>query len=98
MPRALLLVLLGLLALLQYQLWLGDGGISERRSLESQVASDSEENQSLRQRNEALADRVIELQEGDEMLEAVAREDLGLVREGEEFILFVDDKSGEKSP
>jgi cell division protein FtsB len=45
-----------------------------------------------------LADRVIELQEGDEMLEAVAREDLGLVREGEEFILFVDDKSGEKSP
>ena len=98
MPRALLLVLLGLLALLQYQLWLGDGGLSERRSLESQVASDSKENQSLRQRNEALADRVIELQEGDEMLEAVAREDLGLVREGEEFILFVDDKSGEKSP
>jgi cell division protein FtsB len=94
----LLLVLLGLLALLQYQLWLGDGGISERRSLESQVASDSKENQSLRQRNEALADRVIELQEGDEMLEAVAREDLGLVREGEEFILFVDDKSGEQSP
>jgi cell division protein FtsB len=94
----LVLVLLGLLALLQYQLWLGDGGISERRSLESQVASDSKENQSLRQRNEALADRVIELQEGDEMLEAVAREDLGLVREGEEFILFVDDKSGEKSP
>lgn len=98
MPRALLLVLLGLLALLQYQLWLGDGGITERRSLESQVASDSKENQSLRQRNEALADRVIELQEGDEMLEAVAREDLGLVREGEEFILFVDDKSGEQSP
>ena len=98
MPRALLLVLLGLLALLQYQLWLGDGGISERRSLESQVASDSKENRSLRQRNEALADRVIELQEGDEMLEAVAREDLGLVREGEEFILFVADKSGEKSP
>ena len=98
MPRALLLGLLGLLALLQYQLWLGDGGIIERRSLESQVVSDSKENRSLRQRNEALADRVIELQEGDEMLEAVAREDLGLVREGEEFILFVDDKSGEKSP
>ena len=98
MPRALLLVLLGLLVLLQYQLWLGDGGISERRSLESQVASDSKENRSLRQRNEALADRVIELQEGDKMLEAVAREDLGLVREGEEFILFVDDKSGEQSP
>ena len=70
----------------------------ERQSLEAQVANDSAENQRLTQRNEALADRVIELQNGQEMLEAVAREDLGLVREGEEFILFVDEKSEEKSP
>lgn len=98
MQRPLLLALLGLLIVLQYRLWLGEGGISERNSLEAQVAGDSLENESLRQRNEALADRVIELQEGDEMLEAVAREDLGLVKEGEEFILFVDKKSEEKSP
>ncbi len=98
MQRPLLLVLLGLFIVLQYRLWLGEGGISERYSLEAQVAGDSIENESLRQRNEALADRVIELQEGDEMLEAVAREDLGLVKEGEEFILFVDNKSEEKSP
>ena len=98
MYRPLLVALLGLLMLLQYRLWFGEGGITERRSLEAQVASDSTENQRLTQRNEALADRVIELQNGQEMLEAVAREDLGLVREGEEFILFVDDKSEEKSP
>jgi cell division protein FtsB len=41
---------------------------------------------------------VLELQEGSEMLEAVAREELGLVREGEEFILFVDDANEESSP
>jgi len=93
-----LLTLLGLLMLLQYRLWFGEGGINERQSLEAQVANDSAENQRLTQRNEALADRVIELQNGQEMLEAVAREDLGLVREGEEFILFIDDKSEEKSP
>ena len=75
-----------------------EGGINERQSLEAQVANDSAENQRLTQRNEALADRVIELQNGQEMLEAVAREDLGLVREGEEFILFIDEKSEEKSP
>lgn len=98
MYRPLLVALLGLLMLLQYRLWFGEGGITERRSLEAQVASDSAENQRLTQRNEALADRVIELQNGQEMLEAVAREDLGLVREGEEFILFVNDKSEEKSP
>ena len=98
MYRPMLLTLLGLLMLLQYRLWFGEGGINERQSLEAQVANDSAENQLLTQRNEALADRVIELQNGQEMLEAVAREDLGLVREGEEFILFIDEKSEEKSP
>ena len=98
MYRPMLLALLGLLMLLQYRLWFGEGGINERQSHEAQVANDSAENQRLTQRNEALADRVIELQNGQEMLEAVAREDLGLVREGEEFILFIDDKSEEKSP
>ena len=98
MYRPMLLALLGLLMLLQYRLWFGEGGINERQSLEAQVANDTAENQRLTQRNEALADRVIELQNGQEMLEAVAREDLGLVREGEEFILFIDEKSEEKSP
>ncbi len=98
MQRPTLVALLGLLVLLQYRLWFGEGGINERQSLEAQVTNDSAENRRLTQRNEALADRVIELQNGQEMLEAVAREDLGLVREGEEFILFIDEKSEEKSP
>ena len=98
MHRPMLLALLGLFVLLQYRLWFGEGGINERQSLEAQVTNDSAENQRLTQRNEALADRVIELQNGQEMLEAVAREDLGLVREGEEFILFVNEKSEEESP
>jgi cell division protein FtsB len=96
--RPTLVALLGLLVLLQYRLWFGEGGINERQSLEAQVTNDSAENRRLTQRNEALADRVIELQNGQEMLEAVAREDLGLVREGEEFILFIDEKSEENSP
>ena len=35
--RPLLLGLLGLLLLLQYRLWLGEGGIRERQGLEAQV-------------------------------------------------------------
>ena len=96
--RPLLLGLLGLLLLLQYRLWLGEGGIRERQGLEVQVRVGEEGNQLLRERNDALARQVLELQEGDEMLEAVAREELGLVRQGEEFILFVDDDNKEKSP
>ncbi len=96
--RPLLLGLLGLLLLVQYRLWLGEGGIRERQGLEVQVRVGEEGNQLLRERNDALARQVLELQEGDEMLEAVAREELGLVRQGEEFILFVDDDTKEKSP
>ena len=70
--RPLLLGLLGLLLLLQYRLWLGEGGIRERQGLEAQVRVGEEGNQLLRERNDALARQVLELQEGDEMLEAVA--------------------------
>ena len=96
--RPLLLVLLGLFVLLQYRLWFGDGGIRERQTLEAQVREGETSNRVLRERNDALAQQVLELQEGSEMLEAVAREELGLVREGEEFILFVDDANEESSP
>ena len=71
--RPLLLVLLGLFVLLQYRLWFGDGGIRERQTLEAQVQEGETSNQVLRERNDALAQQVLELQEGSEMLEAVAR-------------------------
>ncbi|MEC8633550.1 MAG: septum formation initiator family protein [Pseudomonadota bacterium] len=96
--RPLLLALLGLLLLLQYRLWFGEGGIRERQELETQVRMGEVDNQLLRERNDALARQVLELQDGDEMLEAIAREELGLVRQGEEFILFINDDTIEKSP
>ena len=96
--RPLLLVLLGLFVLLQYRLWFGDGGIRERQTLEAQVKEGETSNRVLRERNDALAQQVLELQEGSEMLEAVAREELGLVREGEGFLLLVDDATEESSP
>ncbi len=96
--RPLLLVLVGLLALLQYQLWFGEGGIKERRALQVQAAVGEDANAALRQRNDTLARQVLELQEGTEMLEAVAREELGLVREGEEYILFIEKKPEEQAP
>lgn len=94
----LLLALLGLLLLLQYRLWTGEGGVLERSSLEKRVAEDTAVNASLRERNEALTRQVVELQQGEAMLEAVAREELGLVREGEEFYLFVEDADPENKP
>ena len=54
-----LLGLLGLLLLVQYRLWLGEGGIRERQGLEAQVRVGEEGNQLLRERNDALARQVL---------------------------------------
>ena len=43
--RPLLVALLGLLLLLQYRLWLGEGGIRERQGLETQALAGEESNQ-----------------------------------------------------
>ena len=50
--RALLLALLiVLLILLQYRLWVGDGGIGEVRRLRQGIEAQVSENTSLKQRN-----------------------------------------------
>ncbi|MFT6421003.1 MAG: cell division protein FtsB, partial [Porticoccus sp.] len=45
--RWLLIVLTGLLAVLQYQLWLGEGGFSKKLMLQRQVEQQRQENQGL---------------------------------------------------
>ena len=57
-----------------------------------------EGNQLLRERNDALARQVLELARGRRDARGRRARGLGLVRQGEEFILFVDDDTKEKSP
>ena len=91
MLRWLLAVLVGLLILLQYRLWFADGSLAERQRLQQQVKSAERENALLRERNDALSREVLELQSGNAVVEARAREELGLIREGEIFYRFVED-------
>jgi len=89
--RWLLLVLLILLGVLQYRLWLGEGGLAERHRLERQVEEQVRINEELRARNAVLEREVLELQTGNEGLEQRAREQLGLIREGETYYQLVED-------
>ena len=76
-----------LLLFLQVRFW---QELGEVRTLRELVDEQSEENEALRARNEALAAEVIDLREGLEAIEERARSELGLVGEDEEFILIVD--------
>ncbi len=83
--------LLGLLLLLQYRLWFAEGGLAEANRLQAQLEEVEAENAELTARNEALTREVIALQDGTEAVEKNARENLGLIKEGEVYYQFVEE-------
>ncbi len=92
--RWLLAVLLILLVGLQYRLWIAQGSLAERHRLQGQIEEQVRINSQLQERNAALEREVLDLQNGNKGLEQRAREQLGLIRQGETFYRFVDEPAG----
>ncbi|MCA6063398.1 FtsB family cell division protein [Thalassolituus marinus] len=92
----LLLIPLLLLLVLQYRIWFDDSGVVASRALEHRISKLHEDNEVQQAENDALMAEVQDLRQGSSLLEEKAREDLGMVREGESFILFIDPKSPAK--
>lgn len=88
--RIVIAVLVALLAVLQYRLWLADGGLVEVHRLGERIESQQAENERLRERNRTLAAEVRDLKQGLDAVEARARAELGMVREGETFYQVVE--------
>jgi cell division protein FtsB len=93
MLRWVALVLLLILIGLQFKLWSAHGGMSEVASLRAAVKKQSDENDKLTLRNQALAADVNDLKHGEQAVEARARGELGLIKSGETFYQVVP-KSG----
>ena len=87
--------LVGLLILLQYHLWFSEGGLAEASRLREQLAQAEAENAALTARNDALAREVMALQNGMEAVEKSARENLGLIKEGEVYYQFVEERDAQ---
>ncbi|WP_095601648.1 cell division protein FtsB [Pseudomonas sp. PIC25] len=86
MPKApywLFVVLVLILAGLQYRLWVGDGSLAQVTELKRQIAEQKGENERLIERNRILEAEVLELKKGMETVEERARHELGMVKEGE---------------
>ena len=96
--RWLLAGLLFILIVLQYRLWIADGSLAERHRLERQIEEQARINDQLQERNAALEREVLDLQSGNKGLEQRAREQLGLIREGETFYQFVDPPADTAEP
>ena len=90
MLRWVALILLAVLVGLQFKLWTGSGGMHEVQTLRLSVKKQNDDNDRLRQRNQALAADVSDLKHGEQAVEARARSELGLVKPGETFYQVVD--------
>lgn len=85
--------LIVLLLLLQYQLWFAEGSYRDVRHLKLELQKQHEENKNLRTRNQKLEAEVEDLKRGLEVVEERAREELGMIKEGETFYQIIDHRS-----
>ncbi|MEC8327851.1 MAG: cell division protein FtsB [Pseudomonadota bacterium] len=79
------LALLCLFASLQYQLWFGHHGVKDYKKLQSAVAQHTKVNARLEKRNKLLKADVEDLKLGLEGIEERARNELGMIKQGETF-------------
>ncbi len=87
--RAIALVLVVILLVLQYRLWFGAGGVLERYRLERQIAELKALIEQRRERNLQLAAEVEDLKRNLAAVEERARRDLGMIGQSETYFMLV---------
>lgn len=94
--RVVSLILFVVLILLQFKLWLGEGGFTELARLETRVEQQRQQNDDLLQRNAQLQAEVEDLRERLGAVEERARSELGLIKPDEQFYQVVPPRPGEQ--
>jgi cell division protein FtsB len=87
--RAVAALLIGLLAVVQAQLWLGRGSVGDVAHMQRKLDEQKANNAIAQQANERLSAEVRDLQEGLETVEEKARGELGMVKPNEIYVQIV---------
>jgi cell division protein FtsB len=82
-------VLAASIVLLQYPLWLGEGGWLKVRELAQKVETQQTLNQRLQTRNAGVLAELNDLKQGRDAIEERARNDLGMIAPDEWFVRVV---------
>jgi cell division protein FtsB len=88
--RAVTLILVVLLLLLQYPLWLGKGSWLKVWDLHRQVEAQQQANLLAQTRNAVLDAEVRDLKQGTAAIEERARSELGMIKRDEVFFQVLD--------
>lgn len=90
-------ILLVFLVLLQYRLWFGKNSVPDYLALEDEVARQQFDNDKLRQRNKLLYADTDDLKSGIEAIEERARNELGMIKDGETFFRIIPNDNADKN-
>lgn len=91
--RWLTIILVALIAVLQYPLWLGKGGWLKVWDSNRLLTEQQAVNRQLEARNAGLDAEVRDLKQGYDAIEERARFELGMVKDGEVFVQLPDRRS-----
>jgi cell division protein FtsB len=81
-------LLIALLLILHAQLWLGRGSVFHVNQLQAKLQDLNTKNKSAQQTNQQLASEVRDLKEGLEMVESLARAELGMIKSNEILVQY----------
>lgn len=82
----LIIILAIIFCLLQYELWFSKGGIFQNRHLQQELATEKALLEKQEAVNKKLIEEVKKIKSDPQQIEAHARDDLGMVKQGEEYI------------
>ncbi|WP_448247194.1 cell division protein FtsB [Thalassotalea agariperforans] len=87
--RIISIILLIFLLLLQYRLWFGKNSVPDYYGLKEDVQRQKLANEKLRSRNKILYADIDDLKLGIQAVEESARNELGMIKEGETFFRLI---------
>ncbi|NMP29941.1 cell division protein FtsB [Thalassotalea sp. M1531] len=97
--RIITAILLIFLVFLQHRLWFGKNSVPDYIALKDDVARQQADNDKLKQRNKLLYADTDDLKSGIEAIEERARNELGMIKQGETFfrVVPVDNKRNNRN-
>ena len=87
--KPIVIILIALLGLLQYELWFAPGGATGVYRLHKAMVAQARTNRQLETRNAVITADIKDLKKGNEAVEERARNDLGMTKKGEVFYQVV---------
>lgn len=88
--KILIVLIILLIAHLQYRLWFGDGSVSQILAYQQRLDELKQQVEEKKLRNEALYAEIVDLRKGQEALEERARDELGMIKQNETFFQVIE--------